>query len=116
MGGVGGGGGCVFYIGQHGWPTKKILGFRWSKKAKIMLETICFWKNISISIFKLSPLLYTMKALPMKSYQFFKISKPFDKEREKTLMRQSVRKERLRKVGLCFKTDCFIKTFSLIIF
>ena len=46
----------------------------------------------------------------MKSYQFFKISKSFDKEREKALMQQSMRKERLRKVGLCFKTGCFIKT------
>ena len=23
------------YVDRHGWPTKKILGFRWSKKAKI---------------------------------------------------------------------------------
>ena len=43
-------------------PTKNILGFRWSKKAKITLETIDFWQNISISIFKFSPFLYTMKA------------------------------------------------------
>ena len=27
------------YVGHHGWPSKKILGFRWSKKAKITLET-----------------------------------------------------------------------------
>ena len=26
-----------------------ILGFRWSKKFRIMLETISFWQNISIS-------------------------------------------------------------------
>ena len=44
------------------WLTKKILGFRWSKKAKITFETISFWQNISISIFKFSPYLYTMKA------------------------------------------------------
>ena len=31
----------------------------------------------------------------MKSYQFFKIWKRFDKEREKTLMQQSKRKEKL---------------------
>ena len=30
----------------------------------------------------------------MKSYQFFKICKRFDKEREKTLMQQSMRKEK----------------------
>ena len=28
--------------------TMKILGFRWSKKAQITLETIGFWQNISI--------------------------------------------------------------------
>ena len=32
----------VLYVGHHGWPTKKILGFKWSKKAKIMLETKAF--------------------------------------------------------------------------
>ena len=47
--------------------------------------------------------------LPMKSYQFFKICKRFDKEREKTLMQQSMRKEKLRKVV------CFIKSFNMII-
>ena len=45
----------------------------------------------------------------MKSYQIFKISKRFDKEREKTLMQQSMRKEKLRKVGLCFITGCIIQ-------
>ena len=37
--------------------TKKIVGFRWSKKTKITLETIRFWQNISIIIFKFSPFL-----------------------------------------------------------
>ena len=49
-------------VGHHGWPTKKMLGLRWSKKAKITLETISFWENVSISIFKFSPFLYIMKA------------------------------------------------------
>ena len=40
----------------------------------------------------------------MKSYQFFKICKRFDKEREKIFMQQSMRKEKLRKAGLCFIT------------
>ena len=51
----------------------------------------------------------------MKSYQFFKISKRFDEEREKTLMQQSMRKERPRKVGLCFITGSFMKSFNMII-
>ena len=52
----------VHYVGHHGWLTKKILDFRWSKKAKITLEAITSWTNISISIFKFSPFLYIMKA------------------------------------------------------
>ena len=51
----------VLYVGHHGWPTKKILSFRWSKKSKITLEIISFGRNISISIFNISPFLYTMK-------------------------------------------------------
>ena len=55
----------ALYVGHHGWPAKKILGFRWSKKAEITLETISFWQNISISIFKFSLF------LSIKSYEFF---------------------------------------------
>ena len=57
----------ALYVGHHGWPGKKILSLRWSKKAEVTLETISFWKNISISIFKFSPF------LSIKSCQFFKI-------------------------------------------
>ena len=49
----------------------------------------------------------------MKSHQFFKINKRFDKEREKTLIQQSMRKEKLRKYGLCFITGYFIKPFKM---
>ena len=99
----------------YGWPTKKILSFRWSKKVKITLEATCFWQNISICILKFSSIFIYNGSLPMKSYQIFKISKRFDKEREKTLMQQSMRKEKQRKVGLCFITGCFIKSFNMII-
>ena len=51
----------------------------------------------------------------MKFYQFFKICKRFDQEGEKTVKQQSMRKEKLRKVGLCFITGCFIKLFNMII-
>ena len=37
---------------------RKNLGFRWSKKAKITLKTISFWRNIYFSIFKFSPVLF----------------------------------------------------------
>ena len=90
-----------------------MLGFRWSKKAKITLETASFGKNISINIFKFSP--YFCTKLANEIYQFLKICKRFDKESEKTLMQQSIRKEKLRKVGLFFMTDCFIKSFNMII-
>ena len=56
-----------------------------------------------------------MKALPMKSYQFFKVYKHFGKEREKTAIQKSKRKEKLSKVGLCFITGCFIEPFKMII-
>ena len=59
--------GEAFCVDHHGWPAKKILGFRWSKKAEVTLETISFWQNISISIFKFSSFLL------IKSYQLFKI-------------------------------------------
>ena len=36
-------------------------------------------------------------------------------EREKTLTQQSMRKEKQRKVGLCFITCCFIKPFKMIL-
>ena len=51
----------------------------------------------------------------MKSYYFFKIYKHFDKEREKTLIQQSMRKEKLRKAGLCFRTGCLIKPLKMIV-
>ena len=60
-------GGGSLYVGHHSWPVKKILGLRWSKKAEITLETIRFWQNIYISIFKFS------QFLSIKSDQFFKI-------------------------------------------
>ena len=44
-----------------------------------------------------------------------KIYKRFDKKREKALIQQSMREEKLRKVGLCFITGCFIKGFKMII-
>ena len=38
----------------------------------------------------------------MKFYPFFKIYKRFYEKREKALIQQSMRKEKVRKVGLCF--------------
>ena len=44
---------------------KKILNFRWPKKAQITLETISFWQNIFISILFYNRLFY--KALSIDS-------------------------------------------------
>ena len=83
--------------------TKKILGFRWSKKAKVRLEIINFWQNISISIFKFSPFLYAIKACQWNLINFPKFASAL------------IRKEKLRKVDLCFILGCFIKSFNMII-
>ena len=40
------------------------------------------------------------EGLPMKSYQFFNFTNVFIRK-EKTLIHQSMRKEKLKKVGLC---------------
>ena len=107
--------GVVLYVGHHSWPTKKILGLRCSKKTKITLETISFWQNISISIFKFSPFLYTMKACQWNLINFSKFANALIRKEKKTLMQQSMREEKPRKVGLCFITGCFIKSFNMII-
>ena len=48
----------------------------------------------------------------MRSYQLFRIYKRFYKEREKTLLKQSIRIDKLERAGLCLTTDCFIKPFN----
>ena len=67
-------------VGHHSWPTKKILGFRWSKNANV--RNYSFWRNISFSIFKFCPFLNIMKACRWN--QSFKIYKRFYKKREET--------------------------------
>ena len=44
-----------------------------------MLETTSFWRNISITIFKFSPFLYTMK-----SYQIFQITNALIRQEKNT--------------------------------
>ena len=67
------------------------------------------YPNYFYRLFQIFSIFRYNESLPMKSYHFFKICKRFDKEREKTLMQQSMRKEKLRKVV------CFIKSFNMII-
>ena len=53
------------------------LGFRWSKKAEITLETLSFWQNISIGIFKFS------RFLSIKSCQFLKFTNALIRKEKK---------------------------------
>ena len=105
----------LLYVGHHGWPTKKILCFWWSKKTKTTLQTIRFWQSISIRIFKFSPFLYTMKACQWNLIYFSKFANASIRKEKKKLMKQSMRKKKLREVGLCFITGCFIKSFNRMI-
>ena len=94
----------VLYVGYHGWLAKKILGFRWSKEAEITSETISFWQDILVNIFKFSLFLL------INLIRFSKFIKALIKKGKI----HSMRKEKLRKVGLCFVPGCFIKPFNLI--
>ena len=113
----------ALYFGHHGQPMKEILGFRWSKKGKITLKTITFCANYFSEYFQIFSIFVYNESFPMKSYQFFKICKCLgqrkkrerDKDREKKLKQPSMRKEKLRKVGLCLITGIFIKSFNMII-
>ena len=60
---------------------KNYFNFQMVQNAKITLETISFLQNISITIFKFSPFFIYNESLPMKSYQFFKITTRFDKRK-----------------------------------
>ena len=64
--------------------NEEILGFTWSKKAKITLETIGFWQIFLSAFSKFLQLYIYSESLPMKSYQFLRICKRLDKEREKS--------------------------------
>ena len=93
----------ALYVGHHGWAAKKILVFRWSKKAEITLETISFWQNAHISIFKFSPF------LSIKSYYFFKIYQRFGKEREKNTHRAVSEKRKTENSWTLFYSRLFYK-------
>ena len=64
------------------WRSK-FLGFRWSKKAKITLETISFWPNISFSIFKMFSIFKVQWKLAKETLSIFQNLERFYKKREK---------------------------------
>ena len=91
--------GGSLYVGHHGWPTKKILGFQWSKKAKRTLETKVFGETFP-SVF--SSFLHFNENLPTKFINFSRFTYAFARKEKKILIQQSIKKEKLRKFGLCF--------------
>ena len=86
------------YVSHHLLHQKKCLGFRWSKKVKIKLETISFLAKCFFKFFQILCIFKYNKSLSMKSHQ---IHKRLYKEREITLIHQSMRKN-LNKVVFCF--------------
>ena len=76
--------GRVLHIDHHGFQKKKILGSWPSKKAKTTLETISSWQNICISIFKLSPFLYSMKACLWNLINFSKFANALIRKEKST--------------------------------
>ena len=51
----------VLYVGHHGWPVKKNLDFRWSKKVEVTLKTLKFFVK------------YLYQYFYIRSYEFLKI-------------------------------------------
>ena len=86
-GGEGGRGGGL-YVGYHGWSTNKMLGFRWSKKAKHFF-----------SIFKFSPFLHLIKAWWWNFISFSRYTNAFIRKKSHKEVNE---KKKLRKVEICF--------------
>ena len=63
-----------------------------------MLETISFWRNISISIFKFSPSLCAIEVYGRNIFNFSKFTIVLIRKEKKMLIQQSMRKEKPRKV------------------
>ena len=96
---------------EKGWHSMSatIVGWRrhfrflmvWKGQNKV--RNYKFLAKYFYQYFEILPIFIHNESLPMKSYQFFKTCKRIDKEREK-----------LRKVGLCFITGYFVKSFNMI--
>ena len=95
--------GGALKVGDHGWPTKNILGFRCSKEVKITLETISFWRNISISIFKFSPFLCTIEAYLWNLFNFPKFTNALMRKEKKRLYSSQWEKKNREKLYFVLK-------------
>ena len=92
--------GVALYVGHQSWPMNEILGFRSSKRAKITLETIKCWQNISMSIFKFSSFLHTMKACQWNLVNFSKFTNALTKKEKKHLYSRQWEKKNWGKLDL----------------
>ena len=97
-------------MGHHDWPAKKILDFSWSKKTEITFITKLVFGKIFMSVFS-NLLLFFWQNLN----NFLKFTNVSIRKEKKTLTQQSIRKKKMRKVGPCLVTGCFIKPFKMII-
>ena len=86
----------------------------WSKKTKLMSENITSWRNISISIFKLSPFFIYNESLLMKSCQFFKFTNPLIRKEKKHSHSSQSEKKSWEKLAL-FYNRLFYKDLLIII-
>ena len=97
-------------MGHYDWPAKKILDFSWSKKTEITFITKLVFGKIFMSVFS-NLLLFYWQNLNI----FLKFTNVSIRKEKKTLTQQSIRKKKMRKVGPCLVTGCFIKPFKMII-
>ena len=95
--------GRVLHIGHHSFQQKKLLGFWPSKKSKTTLETISSWQNIYISIFKLSPFLYSMKTCQWNLINFTKFANTLIRKEKKHLRSSQWEKKYWEKLDFVLK-------------
>ena len=56
-----------------------------------------------------------MKSCQSNLTSFLKFADTLIRKEKKTIMQQSMKKEKLRKVGLCVITDCFTKFYNMVV-
>ena len=56
-----------------------------------------------------------MKSCQSNLTSFLKFADALIRKEKKTIMQQSMKKEKLRKVGLCVITGCFTKFFNMVV-
>ena len=102
-----------FLKGHHDWLMKKILGLRWSKKAKITLQTKAFGETFQY--FQIFFIFIYNESLPVKSYQFFKIYKRFYKKEKNSHTAVNEQRKNERSCTLFYLTGYFMKPLKIVL-